>query len=280
MEFIEFSPASQSDFIRCLKKMSHYAYLNYLDDLSKNLIKNRFVFKKIEGMLYIKKSDDVSEICISLPSDELFNDFNELYDNILSFFGGELPSPFRITANGYNNKFIEFLIQKGLRYRYSAFELRLIKESKFAYSGSDLTFLSYESKYDDLYIDLLGHAFEKMRMDLDLKPYNWHEANRESSLQYFKEQQKLDNFQGVWMDNELVGITILDENNIEMIAVRNDLQGRGYGKQILHYLINKLINELKYKEIIIAVMEINKKALSLYKKAGFIEFSKTTCLSD
>ncbi len=63
---------------------------------------------------------------------------------------------------------------------------------------------------------------------------------------------------------------IVDEGDINNIAVKKEFRGKGYGRM----LMNALINEAKKQQIKAMTLEVrvsNINAISLYKKLGFTE---------
>ncbi|MGL5438856.1 MAG: ribosomal protein S18-alanine N-acetyltransferase [Filifactoraceae bacterium] len=62
--------------------------------------------------------------------------------------------------------------------------------------------------------------------------------------------------------------TILDEANINNIAIKDEFRGMGFGNIILEQLILKA-KELSMKRMILEVRSSNNVAQSLYKKFGF-----------
>lgn len=73
-------------------------------------------------------------------------------------------------------------------------------------------------------------------------------------------------------DLEVIGYCgfwiILDEAHITTIAVDPDIQGKGYGKKLLTYIM-ALAKEWGIKKMTLEVRVSNTKAQSLYEKLGF-----------
>ncbi len=70
----------------------------------------------------------------------------------------------------------------------------------------------------------------------------------------------------------LFGEIIYEEANILLIAVKKEFQGKGFGKLLLEHFIEicKAKNVIK---IFLEVATDNKKAVNLYKRYGFKDFS-------
>ena len=69
-------------------------------------------------------------------------------------------------------------------------------------------------------------------------------------------------------------VLILDGNyTIANLGILKKYQGKGYGKELLSYILN-LACENNLSEISIRVKESNEIAYNMYKKFGFKEISK------
>ena len=77
-------------------------------------------------------------------------------------------------------------------------------------------------------------------------------------------------------DNQIVGFLfseiIYEEANILLIAIKKEFQGKGFGKLLLKEFL-QVCKEKKVKKIFLEVSTNNIKAINLYKKLGFDEFS-------
>ncbi len=79
------------------------------------------------------------------------------------------------------------------------------------------------------------------------------------------------------IDGKIIGFAefkiIEDEADLQMIVLKKEYQGKGYGKLFL----SKFLKELKEKGIEYVYLEVsekNKNAFNLYKKLGFKEMEK------
>ncbi len=70
----------------------------------------------------------------------------------------------------------------------------------------------------------------------------------------------------------LFGEIIYEEANILLIAVKKEFQGKGFGKLLLEHFIEICKNK-NTKKIFLEVSTDNKKAVNLYKRYGFKDFS-------
>ncbi len=89
--------------------------------------------------------------------------------------------------------------------------------------------------------------------------YNWQFSNTSLKL-------------GLYNEKEIIAYTeisiVLDEANIDIIAITPTYQGRGLGRFLLKESLKRL-KEKGVKKVFLEVSNNNKKALGLYSKLGF-----------
>ncbi|MDF2672629.1 MAG: hypothetical protein K0R09_894 [Clostridiales bacterium] len=155
----------------------------------------------------------------------------------------------------------------GFEYWYSVY--------RFSYEGaklneSNICAVKYEDKYYEDKIRLESEAFSVLRKENDIKPYNWYlsaskeeiENNREETL---KEKEYIYLF---FENNEIVGASMVKNAEIDLLFVNIKYQGKGYGKKILEFTINRGL-EQNAAVVNLNALASNEKALKLYKNLGF-----------
>lgn len=73
----------------------------------------------------------------------------------------------------------------------------------------------------------------------------------------------------LYSDEEIIGMCTISGNALSGFAIFNRYQGKGYGKQSLKAIIEKMKADNGEKEIILRVAKNNIKAINLYKSCGF-----------
>jgi GNAT superfamily N-acetyltransferase len=68
-------------------------------------------------------------------------------------------------------------------------------------------------------------------------------------------------------DNDMVGASLVKDAEIDLFFVNVKYQGRGYGKKILEYTINKGLEQ--NSTVCLNALANNEKALKIYQNAGF-----------
>ena len=131
---------------------------------------------------------------------------------------------------------------------------------------SDLRFVSYEDKYFEQYAEGLRTSFYEMRKENDFRPYFCCELNKEKREEFLNNKDNL----FLLLDNEklIASVIVYNNGNLDDVFVVPSYQGKGYGKIIVQFAINKAING-GINNIRLRAIEWNKRALNLYRSLGF-----------
>ena len=135
----------------------------------------------------------------------------------------------------------------------------------------DLSKRPIESTDFDMYCEVMGECFVPMREAMDIPPYNIIEqlwATEQKKEETFKEW--LDHQHSTWMyfdDDQWVGTGLLVNEDIDDVFINPDLQGKGYGRQIIYDLVETAYS----RDIVpyIGYVKWNKRAGKLYESCGF-----------
>jgi RimJ/RimL family protein N-acetyltransferase len=78
--------------------------------------------------------------------------------------------------------------------------------------------------------------------------------------------------------NQIIGVAgyddVISENKVATLFIgigRNDLRGKGYGKEALKLLLDYGFNNKDFHRIQLNVLSFNERAIALYEKAGFVK---------
>ncbi len=130
---------------------------------------------------------------------------------------------------------------------------------------SDLKFILYEDKYFEQYAEELRTSFYELRKTNDFQPYLCCDLNEE------KRKELLDNKDKLFLlfDNEkLIASILVNNDKIDDVFVIQSYQGKGYGKKIVQFAINKAIKNGSTC-ISLSAIDWNTKAINLYQSLGF-----------
>lgn len=124
--------------------------------------------------------------------------------------------------------------------------------------------VNYEDEYYNECQKVFSESFHKMRLSVGL----------ESTLSLPSEKERREykeNAENIFVlrhNNQIVAVVRIEDNEIDAVAVGVEHQGKGYGKSLVSYAVNKLLDRGCIK-VTLWVVEGNP-AKFLYEKLGFI----------
>ncbi|NHJ01323.1 MAG: N-acetyltransferase [Candidatus Heimdallarchaeota archaeon] len=218
-------------------------YLSFLKVVKEKEILDQI---KIEIMEIISRSDPNNNIIISVWGKN---------ENILSLFDDK---NFQV-------------ISSAILFRYTGqwpieYPDNMLKEL-------DLCIKPFSENAFDQYINLLDDAFEELLLRNN-RPLRPHSIHRKRILEGFKVSNELKNFYTLWNHNELIGLYILENNHIDMLAIHPRFQNMKYGTLLLKHSLNLLITDRKNGEVYLYIQKMNTKAQKFYQNRGFEEISE------
>ena len=137
-------------------------------------------------------------------------------------------------------------------------------EMKYAHNyieKSKIVCIPFDETFFQEYMRIYNECFYKMRKALDIQPYNFLNAY----------EQIVDKIQDIYLlteQGEIIGSVACYGNEIDDLIVNPKFQHRGYGKQLLLWVMQH-IQERSNEPITLHVAQWNHDALMLYKKVGF-----------
>ncbi|WBW96290.1 GNAT family N-acetyltransferase [Oceanirhabdus sp. W0125-5] len=144
------------------------------------------------------------------------------------------------------------------------------KSNYMTYTGGEMTIENHDIvKYEDEYYDecqkVLSESFHKMRLSVGME--STPSLPSEEERQDYKENA--DNIFVLRDNSIIVAVLRLDGDEIDALAVDEKHRGKGYGKALVGYGVNKVLSRGCTK-VPLWVVEGNK-AKYLYDKLGFIK---------
>lgn len=127
--------------------------------------------------------------------------------------------------------------------------------------NSDIELIAFRDDYFEEYKNVYNKCFYDMRKFLDIQPYCFYSSidelgDKKEKIFILKE------------NDELIGSVAIVDGEIDDLIVNPKYQGKGYGKKILLYAINKM-QSLKVEKITLHVAKWNEKAVRIYENNGF-----------
>ena len=136
-----------------------------------------------------------------------------------------------------------------------AYEMKYVKPLS---ERAEVSLVPYTSDYQEEYKQMYNACYHEMREALDIQPYDFIQDDS-----FFAEG--MDAVYLLLDNGKLIGSVALKGEELDDLIVAPEYQGRGYGKQILLWALEKMQGE----QIILHVAEWNKRAINLYKNCGF-----------
>lgn len=184
---------------------------------------------------------DTNELDFVMASfEEKDNDQNELYK-----------------TRGFNDWFAVYgMIYQGGKKPYTGLHWRIYSEEDF-----------------EAYHIAMGDAFERMRRELDIRPYNVFEDTSRERVEVLNKQMEglADNTIIFFEDDLWVGSAMILNNEIGEVFVVPEQKKRGYGKRILNSCVN-LVCEKGYERVFLNVVDWNLDAIQMYLQEGFQKY--------
>jgi len=168
-----------------------------------------------------------------------------------------------------NRKIIEFLKNKfqippydGTHY-YASIEF-IMRREHFVIADKDnlLDIRPYEEKHIDKYLRLLDGAMTFASKPLDFM------GKKDEHIKKFEKLAEDNSFESFWKYDELVGLYWRKNAEIDMMAVADGQQRKGYGSVILTRAIEMVFENTDQDFAYLYAVDWNIKGQSFYKKYG------------
>lgn len=139
-----------------------------------------------------------------------------------------------------------------------------------AYSGerqpeSEMKFINYDSCYFEEYVSALRNSFYELRSANDFEPYYCCEPDENKRAELEKNKDSV----FLLTDNgEISASVTVNGGFIEDVFVVPAYQGRGIGKKLMRFAVNRAMDN-GFAEVKLDAIGWNTRALKLYESVGF-----------
>ena len=222
----------------------------------------------IQGFIHLEMSGSYCYVEMGAATDELIKPVGlKLWEEAEKLFIEKSINFIQVFHVKDNLNWKQLFDEIEFKYWYSVYRLSY-EGDKF--NEPDIHIVKYEDKYYEDKIRLESESFSVLRRESDIKPYNWYlsaskeeiEKNRKATLE---EKEYIYLF---FEDDEMVGASMVKNAEIDLLFVNIKYQGKGYGKKILKFTINRGL-EQNSAGVNLNALANNEKALDLYKNVGF-----------
>jgi GNAT superfamily N-acetyltransferase len=223
--------------------------------------------------LHFWKNDEIghcAEVILSIKHDTViaFNRIAEaLWKKIMELVHEQEVVMLMTHHNVEDTRWNAFFDTKGFETWFSIYGM--IYHGK-RFPSNHLTYRHYEDSDFECYYKNLGASFYEMRKALDIKPYDLYRSASNEKIEKYREStlKQRDRIYIFSNQNQIVGSSILLDEDIDDVFVLPELQGNGYGKMIMEASVNLKL-DLGHQKITLGVVDWNKRAINLYHSLGF-----------
>lgn len=260
-----------------LKRINHSAADVFNKSYINGTIRKKFVYEKDgnRGVFTIVKGNLFYSLQLSFEHDvSEYEDIKFIEAEFMDTLSIREREDIYVNFNGYNAALINYFMECGLERDSCGFEFHITADSEKVKMLKDftvrqgLTVKRYEEEHIIRYLKLLDEAFRKQQIECG-EEQDVFSRNHEEKTVWLKGLSENNNFQAFWLENQLVGLYIVNENYLDIIAVHPDYEGKGYGSEILKYCVRDRVYEHEFDEVYLVTYYQNRKAQRLYLRNGF-----------
>ena len=264
---------SQEEILELIEKISPHAK-DYVSTSFNNVevlyyintLNNKGVFIKVDN-----------EDCCIFYSSFLNEDSIEDVLELIKFKTNEYISEnktkelcFNIWGN--NTKIIDLVRRLGFKSDMEGYHLEYRDNKLPQLKNCNLVNRNFDNSMLKEFVDLFDSAYYKLNVDNDWDT-NSYALNEKQFQQKLNTLKKLNQICSFWLNGELVGAYIFQQNYITDIVVKPIYQNHGYGNYILAHCIRTMRTNKSIDKIRLRVAKSNIGAKKLYERNGFAEIA-------
>ncbi|MBL4935073.1 GNAT family N-acetyltransferase [Clostridium sp. YIM B02515] len=264
---------TQEEILKLIEKISPHAK-DYVYNSFENVEILYYIFTLHNKGVFIKVDNE--DCCIfyaSFVNDDSIEDVLELIKYKTNEYISKMNSKeLCFNVNGNNSKIINLVRELGFKLDMEGYHLEYRGKEFPQLKNSDLTDKGFENSMLKELVDLFDSAYHKLNIDNGWETKS-HAVNEEQFHQELNTLNKLNQFCSFWLNDELIGAYIFQQNYITDIVVRPIYQNNGYGNYILAHCIRNMNVYKSINNIRLRVAKSNIGAKKLYERNGFIEIA-------
>lgn len=261
------------EVLNLIEKISPHAKLYVKNGFEKESVQVIYASPNNNGIFICVDNDDCcifytifvneSDIKKSLPIIEC---------KINEYISKGLSKEVCFNVYGENIEIIKLVRNLGFQLDIEGYHLEYQNKEILNLEECELIEKKFEENMVDSFIKLFDSAYYKLNLE-----NNWELNNHPKNKEYFErkliELSKLNAVSSFWLNNELVGAYIFEDDYITDIVVEPLFQNKGYGSYILKKCIENMRENNSIKNIRLRVAKSNVGAKKLYELNGFNEIA-------
>lgn len=226
-----------------------------------------------KGIFIIVNNDDCCIFYASFLNEDNIEDILEVINNKTIEYIAKINSKeLCFNIDGNNLKIISLVRKLGFKSDMHGYYLEYMGKERTQLNSCNLIDKGFESSMLKEYIDLFDSAYYQLNIDNGWK-INGYAVNQEQFHQKLIILNKLNQVRSFWLNNELVGAYIFQQNYITDIVIKPIFQNKGYGSYILAHCIRDMCVNKSIKNIRLRVAKSNVGAKKLYEINDFVEIA-------
>lgn len=261
-----------------LKEIMKEGYL--IDDKSiENYFENdyskTFVYDDgaIKGVVMASMKDKEKKECFVLvytkPSERRRGIGRDLYSRIHEYLHEIKPNMVYLKFRADGDNPTKFFADLGFKKWFGIHDMHYRGDLQ---PEPDLTISPYQEEFFLQYAKGIDDCFYEMRKENDIKPYYCSPPTDENRQNVLEEKDNI--FLALDGDKLIASAIVKKDGYLDDIFVIPEYQGKGYGRKITEFAINKALS-YNPQVISLGVVEWNTKAANLYEALGFERIQTT-----
>lgn len=226
-----------------------------------------------KGVFIVVNNDDCCIFYASFLNEDNIEDILEVINNKAIEYITKINSKeLCFNIDGNNLKIINLVRKLGFKSDMQGYYLEYMGKERTQLNSCNLIDKGFESSMLKEYIDLFDSAYYQLNIDNGWK-INGYAVNEEQFHQKLIILNKLNQVRSFWLNNELVGAYIFQQNYITDIVIKPIFQNKGYGSYLLTHCVRDMCVNKSIKNIRLRVAKSNVGAKKLYEINDFVEIA-------
>lgn len=266
---------SNEEILKLISDISPHAEIYVKDGFKNNEVDIIYAASTNENTgIFLKVDDD--DCCIFYANFHNENNIEEILklidSKVKQYLSTENSKEICFNVHGSNLKIISLVRKLGFKTDMQGYHLEFQGKQLLDANNCNLIDKGFQENMLKEFCNLFDKSYYQLYMD------NGWEVNSYSRYQEpFKARLislgKLNQVHSFWIDNELTGAYIFQDNYITDIVVSPMFQNKGYGSYMLAHCIRNMKIDKDIKNIRLRVAKSNVGAKKLYERNGFVEIA-------
>lgn len=256
--------------ISFIAKINRSARNIFIEGYQEGKVTTALIYKSDtnEGYFGIIEREDYIVVHLSFQQDlqdeQAFAEIQKHVEDVIARRG---EREIYLNGHGDNSSILSYFQARGFVQDSIGYEFRTLA-TDIRIPENQLAMRKFEKEQADLYLELIDEAFAPLDRACHDEP-NAMRRNRDTYIEALEKVDSMDNFRAFWLGNRLIGVYLIKEDILNILAVHPEYQNKGYGEILMYFWLDQMFNTKKLPEVYLYVMEKNQGAYRFYKRHGF-----------